>query len=176
MIESIVLGGGCFWCLEAVYQRVKGVVAVTNGYTGGHVENPSYEAVLTGQTGHAEVVKVDFNPAEISLSTILDIFWVIHDPTTLNRQGNDIGTQYRSAIFYTSQQQKELAESSLKESARPLWSKKIVTEIMPLDTFWPAEEYHKDYFNNHPEQAYCQIIINPKVTKLKQKFAHLLKD
>ncbi len=174
--DSIVLGGGCFWCLEAVYQRVKGVVSVTNGYTGGSEDNPSYESVSSGSTGHAEVVKVEFNPEIITTETLLQIFWAIHDPTSLNQQGADIGTQYRSAIFYKDDEQKKVAKLSLEKDGQPLWKKPIVTEITPLDVFWPAEDYHQDYFNNHPSQAYCLIVINPKVAKLKKKFAHLLAD
>lgn len=174
--SSIVLGGGCFWCLEAVYQRVKAVVSVTNGYTGGPDKNPNYESVSSGATGHAEVVQIEFDPKKITLETILKIFWATHNPTTLNQQGADIGTQYRSAIFYKDEQQKSIAEKSLQNDGQPLWGKKIVTEITKLGKFYPAEAYHQDYFNNHPEQAYCQIIINPKVAQLKQKFAHLLAE
>lgn len=173
--DSIVLGGGCFWCLEAIFQRVKGIVSVTNGYAGGTVENPSYEAVCSGETGHAEVVKLAFDPATASLKTILQIFWTLHDPTTRNRQGNDVGTQYRSVIFYENQEQKTTSEESLKQDGQPLWNNPIVTEIKPLEVFYPAEDYHQDYFNNHPEQAYCQIVINPKIAKLKQKFSDQLK-
>lgn len=173
--DSIVLGGGCFWCLEAIFQRVIGIVSVTNGYAGGTVENPSYEAVCSGETGHAEVVKLAFDPATASLKTILQIFWTLHDPTTRNRQGNDVGTQYRSVIFYENQEQKTTAEESLKQDGQPLWNNPIVTEIKPLEIFYPAEDYHQDYFNNHPEQAYCQTVINPKIAKLKQKFSDQLK-
>jgi peptide-methionine (S)-S-oxide reductase len=173
--EAIVLGGGCFWCLEAIFQRVEGIERVINGYAGGEVANPSYEAVCSGETGHAEVVEITFDPVRISLQTLLNIFWAIHDPTTRNRQGNDVGTQYRSVIFYANEAQKQIAEQSLRKDGQKLWEKPIVTEILPLNTFYPAESYHQDYFNQHPEQAYCQIVINPKVTKLKQKFAHLLK-
>ncbi|HMS31564.1 MAG TPA: peptide-methionine (S)-S-oxide reductase MsrA [Candidatus Saccharibacteria bacterium] len=173
--ESIVLGGGCFWCLEAVYQRVKGVKTVTNGYTGGTVPNPTYEQVCTGTTGHAEVVKIEYDPSEISLQTLLQIFWVVHDPTTLNQQGADIGAQYRSAIFYQSEEQQKISEKSLQHDGQPLWPAKIVTQITKLVTFYEAENYHRDYFNNHPEAAYCQIIINPKVAKLKQKFSAIMR-
>lgn len=173
--ESIVLGGGCFWCLEAVFQRVKGVLKVSNGYSGGEVADPSYEAVCGGQTGHAEVVKVEFDPNVISLDDILRIFWALHNPTTLNQQGNDVGTQYRSVIFYTDPEQKKVVKESLEKTAKPLWSEPIVTEVLPLSQFYPAESYHQDYFNQHPEQAYCQFVINPKVAKLKQKFAHFLR-
>lgn len=172
--ESIVLGGGCFWCLEAVFQRVRGVEQVITGYSGGTTPNPSYEEVCDGNTGHAEVVKIVFDPAAISLETILQIFWTIHNPTTLNQQGADVGTQYRSAIYYKSEAQKKLVEKSLHEDAQPNWQNKIVTEIKKLDTFYPAEDYHQNYFNNHPEAAYCQIVINPKIAKLKQKFAQYL--
>jgi len=171
---QIVLGGGCFWCLEAVYQRVKGISKVVNGYSGGDIQNPSYEAVCSGTTNHAEVVKISFDSNIIKLETILEIFWLIHNPTTLNQQGSDIGTQYRSVIFYQNDTQKEVAEKSLLEVGQKLWKDTIVTEIKPLNVFYPAEEYHQNYFNNHPEAAYCQIVINPKVSKLKQKFSHLL--
>lgn len=172
--DSIVLGGGCFWCLDALYRRVKGVIDVTSGYAGGDQQRPTYEQVCTGLTNHAEVIKVTFNPLEISLDTLLDIFWAMHDPTTKNQQGNDVGTQYRSAIYYISNDQKAIIDSSIERTAKKLWAKPLTTEIKPLDTFWPAEEYHQDYFNKNPEQGYCQIIINPKVAKLKKKFAHLL--
>lgn len=174
--DSIVLGGGCFWCLEAVFQRLKGVIVITNGYAGGVVENPSYEMVLSGRTGHAEVVKIEFDPDIVSLETILQIFWALHDPTTLNQQGADVGTQYRSIILYKNSVQKNLAEKSLKNVGQPLWNKPVVTQIEPLEKFYPAEDYHQNYFNQHPEAAYCQIVINPKITKLKQKFAHLLQN
>ncbi len=176
MNESIILGGGCFWCLEAVFQRVKGVSSITNGYAGGEVENPSYDAVCNGNTGHAEVVKIDFDPKIITLDTILQVFWAIHDPTTLNQQGADTGTQYRSVIYYQNEQQQKLAEKSKEKIGQPLWKNTIVTDISPLSIFWPAEDYHQDYFNTHPEQAYCQIVINPKVSKLKKQFAHLMTD
>ena len=174
MTQSVVLGGGCFWCFEALYQRVRGVTSVTSGYAGGTKQNPTYWDVHTPGNDHAEVVKVDFNTDEITLETILSIFWALHDPTTFNQQGADIGPEYRSIILYTTPQQKEIIEASLKNIGQPLWNKPIVTEIKKLDTFWAAEKEHQNYFKNHPEQAYCQIIINPKVTKLKQKFAHLL--
>lgn len=174
--ESIVLGGGCFWCLDAIYRRVKGVTNVTSGYAGGDLNEPSYEEVCTGTTNHAEVIKVDFDSSDIDLKTILDIFWSIHDPTTRNQQGNDIGTQYRSAIYYTGDIQKEIIEDSIEKTAKKLWGKPITTEIKPLNTFWPAEDYHQDFFNKNPEQGYCQIIINPKLAKFKKKFEHLLKD
>ncbi len=172
--HSIVLGGGCFWCLEASYQEIKGVAAVVPGYAGGTVANPSYEAVCAGSTGHAEVVKVTFDPKIVSLDDILDIFWAIHDPTTPNRQGNDVGTQYRSAIYYTPDQ-KDAVEASL-EAIQKLWADPIVTEAKPLDVFYEAEAYHHNYFLNHPEQAYCQLVINPKLEKLRQKFSSKLKS
>lgn len=175
-METIVLGGGCFWCIEAVYQRVKGVISVTNGYAGGQQGNPNYEAVCSGTTGHAEVVKLIYDPTAVDLPTLLKIFWTIHNPTTLNQQGADIGSQYRSIIFYGDLQQKQIIEKSLEEDGQPLWEGKIVTQIKPLEQFWPAETYHQDYFNNHPEQAYCQIVINPKVATVKQKFSDLLSN
>ena len=174
MKESIVLGGGCFWCLEALYQRVKGVVSVTNGYAGGETKDPTYDNVCSGQTGHAEVVNVEFDPEQISLETILSIFWASHNPTTLNQQGADIGTEYRSIILYNSAAQLSAIQESQAKVGQPLWKDKIVTELKPLEAFWPAEDYHQNYFNSHPEQAYCQIVINPKLSKLKQKFANIL--
>lgn len=175
-IDSIVLGGGCFWCLDTLYRRVKGVNKVTVGYAGGATSNPTYEQVCSGTTNHAEVVKVEFDPDVVTLTTILEIFWASHDPTTKNQQGNDVGTQYRSAIFYNSEEQKDIIDASIEHTAKKLWSKPLTTEITQLDTFWPAENYHQDYFNKNPEQGYCQIIINPKLAKFKQKFSHLLKD
>ncbi len=174
MIESIVLGGGCFWCFEALYQRVKGVTSVTSGYAGGTKQNPTYWDLHKPGNDHAEVVKVSFNTEYVTLETILSIFWALHDPTTLNQQGADIGPEYRSIILYSSPEQKVTAENSLSQIGQPLWDKPIVTEIKQLGEFWPAEAEQQNYFDTHPEQAYCQIIINPKVTKLKQKFAHLL--
>ena len=174
MDNSIVLGGGCFWCLEALYTRVRGIVRVTNGYAGGTIGNPTYWDLHKPGNDHAEVVKVEYDPKQISLDIILEIFWALHNPTTPNQQGADIGVEYRSMILYNSDTQKKLAEQSLKEVGQPLWDKPIVTEIKPLDIFYPAEEEHQDYFAKHPYQAYCQIVINPKVSKLKNKFAHLL--
>lgn len=149
--------------------------SVVNGYSGGSKEDATYEAVCSGATKHAEVVQITFDPGVITLETILKIFWVIHDPTTLNRQGNDVGTQYRSAIFYRTKQQQRLIEDSITTEASKIWNKPVVTEVTALNIFYPAEEYHQDYFNNHPENAYCQVIINPKLTKLKKQFAPLLK-
>lgn len=173
--ESIVLGGGCFWCLEAVYQRVRGVEQVSNGYSGGQTPQPDYQSVSSSNTGHAEVVKVDFDPNVVTLEQILDIFWQIHDPTTPNRQGNDVGSQYRSIILYANEKQKAVIDKSLKTAAN-VWSNPIVTEVKPLEVFYQAEVYHQNYFDNHPEQAYCQVVINPKLTKLNTKFADLVKD
>lgn len=170
--ESIVLGGGCFWCLEAAYQMIRGVTKVVPGYAGGQTLSPTYEQVCSGETGHAEVVKVEFDPEVISLAEILEIFWAIHDPTTRNRQGHDVGSQYRSVIYYQDGQ-KANAEQSIKAVAK-LWPNPIVTELAPLETFNEAEAYHHDYFKTHPEQAYCQVVINPKLAKLRQKFAQKL--
>jgi len=173
-VQSAILGGGCFWCLEAVYQRVKGVKQVTSGYAGGQIAGPSYEQVSSGTTGHAEVVKLDFDPKVITLGQILEIFWHIHDPTTPNRQGGDVGRQYRSIILYQDEEQKAAAEESLK-AAEELWDQPVVTELKPLEAFYPAEDYHQDYFNQHPEAAYCQIVINPKLAKFQTQFESLLK-
>ncbi len=175
-LEKATLGGGCFWCLEAVYQRVKGVEKVVSGYAGGHVKNPTYEQVCSDTTGHAEVVQITFDPQIISYEDILNIFWQIHDPTQLNRQGNDIGTQYRSVIFYHSEEQKQKAQLSKQNlEDEGIFSKTIVTEIVPLTNFYPAEQYHQNYFNNNPSQAYCQLVIAPKVKKFKKNFSEYLK-
>ncbi|CAG9260997.1 peptide-methionine (S)-S-oxide reductase [Paraburkholderia unamae] len=177
MSEIATLGGGCFWCLEAVYLRVDGVEAVESGYAGGHVANPSYEQVCDGETGHAEVVNVQFDPAKIGYREILDIFFAIHDPTQLNRQGNDVGTQYRSVIFTHSQAQRETAEQAIREiAAEGVYEGKIVTQVLPLDgNYFPAEAYHQNYFAQHPNQGYCSFVVAPKVAKFRQKFAHRLK-
>jgi peptide-methionine (S)-S-oxide reductase len=172
--DSIVLGGGCFWCLDAAYRRLKGVHNVVSGYAGGTVPNPSYEAVTTGTTGHAEVVKVEFDPQIISLGDVLDVFWAIHDPTTLNRQGNDVGREYRSMILYATEEQQHAAETS-RNATQKLWPNPIVTEIKPLEHFYPAEENHQDYFAKNPTQGYCQVVINPKLEKLTEKYQSLLK-
>ncbi|MES1265144.1 MAG: peptide-methionine (S)-S-oxide reductase MsrA [Variovorax sp.] len=175
-VETITLGGGCFWCTEAVYERVKGVTAVESGYSNGTTVRPSYEQVCTGTTGHNEVVKLVYDPAQISLRAILEIFFVIHDPTTLNRQGNDTGTQYRSAIFYHTPAQKTQAENIVRElTADKAFSGSIVTEIVPAVRFYVAERYHQEYFENNPNQPYCQFIVAPKVAKFRQKFAQKLK-
>jgi len=169
------LGGGCYWCLEAYYKRVNGIVSVTSGYSGGHVDNPTADRVYQGDTGHAEVVQLSFDPGVISYKEILEIFYVMHDPTTLNRQGNDIGDEYRSVIFYHDDTQKETAERVTKEFAAGLWHDPIVTQIVPFEKFWPADDYMQNYYNNNPGASYCQIIIDPKIQKLRQKFAAKLK-
>lgn len=174
MTNKIVLGGGCFWCLEAAYQIVRGITGITAGYSGGHTADPNYYQVLSGQTGHAEVVELTFEAATISLEQILDVFWAIHNPTSLNAQGADVGPQYRSIILYGDDDQRSVSDRSLK-SAQKLFDKPIVTEIKPLDKFYPAEAEHQNYFSNHPEAAYCQIVINPKLSKLRASLQDLLK-
>ena len=173
-MESIILGGGCFWCLEAVYLQVNGVKSVENGYAGGHTATPTYEQVSSGSTGHAEVVKITYDSTMITLEVILDIFWAIHDPTTPNQQGADIGTQYRSAI-YCSENQKNIVETSL-QNAKKLWGDAITTEVRVDQEFFVAEDYHQNYFANNPEKAYCQIVVNPKLQKFRKSFPSLLKD
>ncbi len=173
--EIAVLGGGCFWCLEAAYQLIDGVIEVMPGYAGGKTDNPSYFDVQSQATGHAEVVEIEFDPKIISFTDILDIFWVVHDPTTKDRQGNDIGSEYRSIILYMNNEQKITSEQS-KAKAQKLWSGQVVTEIKQLERFYEAEPEHHDYFKNHPEQAYCQVIINPKLEKLRAKFSSKLKQ
>jgi peptide-methionine (S)-S-oxide reductase len=175
-MATATLAGGCFWCLEAVFLRLKGVQRVESGYAGGHVENPTYRAVCTGSTGHAEVVQVDFDPSKITFSELLEVFFAIHDPTTLNRQGADVGTQYRSAIFYHDDVQKQEAERMIADlNAQNIWDNPIVTEVAPLTKFYPAEDYHREYYDRNPEQGYCQVVISPKVAKLRQKFSEKLK-
>lgn len=174
--EIATLAGGCFWCLEAVYTQLKGVKSVTSGYAGGTLANPSYEAVCSGRTGHAEVVQIEFDPAVISYQDLLDVFFTIHDPTTLNRQGNDIGTQYRSAIYTHSPAQKAAAERTIAAlNAEKRWPGPLVTEVTPLDTFYPAERVHHDYFARNPNQGYCQVVIAPKVAKFRSKYIEKLK-
>lgn len=174
--EVATLAGGCFWCLEAVYDQLNGVVDVISGYAGGRVDNPSYEAVCTGQTGHAEVVQVTFDPGMVSYRELLEVFFTIHDPTTLNRQGADVGTQYRSAIFYHSAEQKATAQQVISElEGEKLWGKPIVTELVPFSVFYPAEEYHQEYFQRNPYQGYCMAIIAPKVAKFRTKYLEKLK-
>jgi peptide-methionine (S)-S-oxide reductase len=175
-LEVATLAGGCFWCLEGVFREVDGVENVVSGYTGGTTVNPTYEQVCSGTTGHAETVQVTFNPSRLSYREILEIFFSVHDPTTLNRQGADVGTQYRSAIFYHNEQQKRVAEELTGElSKAQLWNKPIVTQIVPLGTFYPAEDYHQEYFSRHPEQAYCQMVIAPKISKLRKQWTKHLK-
>ena len=174
--ETIVLGGGCFWCTEAVFDRVQGVLDVESGYSNGHVVNPSYEQICTGRTGHAEVVKVAFDPSQITLREILEIFFVVHDPTTLNRQGNDAGTQYRSGIYYTDEAQKQVAQDVIREIADGgTYRSPIVTEVAPLANYSTAEAYHQDYFLNHPDQGYCAFVVGPKVEKFQKTFAARVK-
>jgi len=175
-LDTTTLGAGCFWCIEAVFQNLKGIQSVVSGYTGGQVENPTYEQICTGTTGHAEVAQIIFDPAVISFEDLLYVFWRTHDPTTLNRQGADVGTQYRSAIFYDSEEQKEIAEKSkAKTGASDLWPDPIVTEISRLDKFYNAEEYHQDYYKLNPNQPYCRLVIDPKIRKLKKEFSNKLK-
>lgn len=162
MIESIVLGGGCFWCIEALFNQIKGVVKVTSGYAGGTVKNPTYEMVCSGNTGQAEVVKVDFDPRVISLKEILEVFWEIHDPTTKDRQGHDVGTQYRSIILYTNEDQKATIGESIRELDKP-----ITTEVNKLDEFYPAEDYHQNYYENNKDRPYCSLVISPKLNHLR---------
>ncbi|MFT4245549.1 MAG: peptide-methionine (S)-S-oxide reductase MsrA [Micrococcaceae bacterium] len=176
MSESIVLGGGCFWCLDPLFSNLKGVTDVTCGYAGGIRRNPTYYSLTEGNSTHAEVVKVAYDSEVISLDTILEIFWTMHDPTTLNRQGNDVGSQYRSIVLYQDENQLEVVNKSIDNVAKKLWDVPLTTEVQPLETFWIAEDEHQDYFITHPEQAYCQLVINPKVNKMKQKFLPLLKD
>ena len=167
--ETIVLAGGCFWCTEAVFVKVRGVTDVESGYSNGQVQRPSYEQVCTGTTGHNEVVKLEYDPAQISVREILEIFFVIHDPTTLNRQGNDTGTQYRSGIYYTTPEQKDEAEAMIRQmSQEKLFGRPIVTEVLPLDNYWPAEEYHQDFFEKNPYQGYCLAVAAPKVEKFRK--------
>jgi len=174
--ETIVLGGGCFWCTEAVYVKMHGITDVESGYSNGHVERPSYEDVCTGTTGHAEVVKLTYDPAQVSLEQILEVFFVIHDPTTLNRQGNDMGTQYRSGIYYTSEEQKRVAEDLIRRvNEEKLFGRPVVTEVEPLANYSPAEEYHQDFFEKNPYQGYCLAVAAPKVAKFRKTFAELVK-
>ena len=168
--ELATFGGGCFWCLEAVFERLDGVESVTSGYAGGKKDKPTYQEVCSGNTGHAEVVQIAFDPRRISYGKLLEMFWAAHDPTTMNRQGGDVGTQYRSVIFYHSEAQKAAAAKS-KETAQWLFPAPIVTEIVPLTAFFKAEDYHQDYFRNHPNAPYCAVVISPKLEKLKPKLA-----
>lgn len=176
--DEIVLGGGCFWCIEAVLQLFRGIVAVESGYAGGAIQNPTYEEVSSGTTGHAEVVKVRFDPSVISLKEVLTIFFHAHDPTTLNRQGNDVGTQYRSVILYKNDEQRQISETVKKEiSDNHVWENKvIVTEIKPLGEYYSAEEYHQDYYQRNKSKGYCAIVIAPKIEKVSKEFEKLLKE
>ena len=174
--QTITLAGGCFWCLEAIYDQIKGVLSVESGYSGGHVENPSYQAVCDGTTGHAEVIQITFDPEIIPTKDILNIFFTIHDPTTRNRQGGDVGTQYRSAIYYHNAEQNQTAEETIQEITKAgIWDNPIVTEIAPFDKFYIAEDYHQEYFADNPNQPYCSAVIAPKVTKFRTKFVKFLK-
>jgi peptide-methionine (S)-S-oxide reductase len=174
--EVATLAGGCFWCLEAVYKDLRGVRGVVSGYAGGHVANPTYYQVCDGTTGHAEVVQITFDPREVSFRELLEVFFTIHDPTTLNRQGADVGTQYRSAIFYHTPEQRETAEAVIAEitSAR-VWDSPIVTEVVPFTEFYPAEDYHQNYFEKNPYQPYCRAVVAPKVSKFRKQFLEKLK-
>ncbi len=175
--QTIVLAGGCFWCTEAVYVNVKGVLDVESGYSNGHVQQPTYEQVCSGRSGHAEVVKLVFDSAQISLREILEIFFVIHDPTTRNAQGNDHGTQYRSGIYTRTAAQAEVAHAVLAElSASGIYSRPVVTEVQPLANYWPAEDYHQDFFARNPQQGYCLAVAAPKVARFRQTFARLVRD
>jgi peptide-methionine (S)-S-oxide reductase len=176
MIKEATVGAGCFWCIEACYKELKGIVKVFPGYAGGQIKNPSYEEVCNGKTGHAEVARVVYEDTEISFEQLLEVFWFVHDPTQLNRQGNDIGTQYRSVIFYQDDEQKQLSEAiKLKLTAEKVWENPIVTEIVPINNFYVAENYHHDYFKLNPENMYCQAVVRPKVEKFKKVFAAKLK-
>lgn len=170
-LETATFGAGCYWCVEAIFQRLNGVNSLESGFSGGHVKNPSYKEVCAGTTGHAEVCKITYDPSVISYLELLEVFWKIHDPTTLNRQGNDVGTQYRSAIFYHNQQQKELAfDMKEKLDSAQIWKDPVVTEIMPFETFYKAEEYHQDYYNQNASQPYCRFVITPKIEKFEKVF------
>ncbi len=173
--EVATLGGGCFWCLEAVYQELKGVLAVESGYTGGEIPNPTYRQICTGETGHAEVVKLTFDPSVVTYREILEIFFTIHDPTTLNQQGADIGTQYRSVIYYHSPEQEAMAREVVAAMAH-VWDAPIVTELSPIGAYYKAEQYHQNYFVNNPNQGYCAYIVAPKVIKFRQTFADKIKN
>lgn len=175
--EIATLGGGCFWCLEAVFNQMQGVESAISGYCGGATENPTYKEVCSGDSGHAEAVQITFDPALLSFRALLEVFFTIHDPTTLNRQGNDVGSQYRSAIFYHSREQQAEAEKMVAElAAAHVWPDPIVTEIVPLDKFYPAEGYHQEYFKLHGEQPYCRVVVAPKVAKFREKFGAKLKQ
>ena len=175
-MQTATLGGGCYWCLEAFYQRVEGVESVVSGYSGGTVDNPTVERVYEGDTGHAEVVQLTFDPAKISYREILEIFFVMHDPTTLNRQGNDVGDEYRSIILYHDDEQKAVAQDMIASFAPSLYQDPIVTQLVPLEKFWPAPEGMQDFYNKNPNQGYCLVVIDPKIQKLRKKFAARFKQ
>ncbi|HRI03231.1 MAG TPA: peptide-methionine (S)-S-oxide reductase MsrA [Pyrinomonadaceae bacterium] len=176
-LETATLAAGCFWCVEAIFDDLKGVEDVVSGYSGGHTENPTYKEVCSETTGHAEVVQIRFDPAELSYKELLQVFFTVHDPTTLNRQGGDIGTSYRSAVFYHSDEQKRIAEETIAEfNAEGIYDNPIVTEVTAFDKFWPAEDYHQEYFANNPNQPYCNAVVAPKVAKFRQKFLSRLKN
>ncbi|MGZ9163784.1 MAG: peptide-methionine (S)-S-oxide reductase MsrA [Anaerolineales bacterium] len=175
-LHTATLAGGCFWCLEAVFDEIKGIHSVESGYAGGHMDNPSYRAVCNGDTGHAEVIQVHFDPNIVSYRDLLNVFFAIHDPTTLNRQGADTGTQYRSAIFYHDDEQKKIAEELIKDlNSQHIWDKPIVSEVTKLDKFYMAEDYHQEYFARNPYQPYCQAVVAPKVSKFRKHFLEMLK-
>ncbi|UII22356.1 peptide-methionine (S)-S-oxide reductase MsrA [Fulvivirga ligni] len=175
-LEQATLGAGCFWCVEAVFQNLKGVYKVVSGYTGGKVKDPNYREICYGRTGHAEVAQITFDPNQISFKDLLEVFWKTHDPTTLNKQGADVGTQYRSAVFYHNDEQKQIAEEyKTKLDQAGIFDDPIVTEITPLDVFYEAEDYHQNYFNDNPSQPYCQFVVKPKVEKVKAVFSEKLK-
>jgi len=175
-LETATLAGGCFWCLEAAFQLLRGVERVQSGYAGGHVPNPSYELVCTGTTGHAEAVQITFDPTTIGYRDLLDVFFTVHDPTQLDRQGPDVGTQYRSAVFYHTEAQREDAERAIADfAAQGIWEGEIVTQVVPLEQFYPAEGYHDDYFRRNPNQAYCRVVVAPKVAKVRTRFLDRLR-
>lgn len=177
MNQIATLAGGCFWCVEAVYVEMIGVNKVVSGYMGGQVDNPTYKQICTGTTGHAEVIQVEFDPEIVSFEQILQVFFTVHDPTTLNRQGNDVGTQYRSAVFYHDDEQNDVAEKVIQEiTAEGIWPNPIVTEVTEATTFYPAEAYHQDYYSRNQFQPYCMVVITPKVSKFRSKFSHLQKN
>jgi len=176
-LEKATFGAGCFWCVEAVFELVKGVEHVESGYSGGHVENPSYKEVTSGKTGHVEVARIEYDPSVISYEELLEVLWHSHDPTTLNRQGNDVGEQYRSVIYFHNEKQKKIAEGSLMKTDKSgLWKNPIVTTIEPLDNYYVAENYHQNYFKNNPNAGYCSYVIAPKIKKFKKEFKYLLKS
>lgn len=175
-LETATLAAGCFWCVEAIFDDLKGVEDVVSGYSGGHTDNPTYQQVCSERTGHAEVIQIRFDPSELSFKELLQVFFTVHDPTTLNRQGGDVGSSYRSAIFYHSDEQKRVAEETIAEfNAEGIYDNPIVTEVAAFDKFWPAEDYHQEYFANNPNQPYCSAVVAPKVAKFRQKFVTRLK-